>query len=482
MSQTEYPTPEQTAMFIQTQYGAKPQFRGFHGIPGDVTKNDGAYTPIYAYLAGRSIRIGTQKANPEPVTFSIDAYLPAIGDLVSAPRDCPLDIVLLLDKCLSPEQKMSWGRWGSTDPQIFLLFGEAFIETRTLSNLASREGNQSQAMGGVQVKNDGWVMIKGNQNVSLTTVVAATTVVSVMTTQCSGCADANCGGDTACSVWYAAAANGEVWKSTDGGSTWTEASPSSAWTAGTCIYADQLIVLAGGNDGVAGDYGVKRSTDGGANWTEVLFETAAALKTGAVNQIVRYQEDLFAFTALGIWRSVNDGLSWTQVDATEGFLASATDGAGFCMAVTATKLYYSTDGGLHWSELTTDPGGALKDVAITGGYAHVVDSAAGYSRCPVSLIKQNDAAWEVMDTTTGITDILFCSRVLGYRLRGTAIDMTINGGYSWKEVNVAGAAPTFAQMFSCGGRLGIAGGVYFGYFTPFYDTANYTVGSNGCGC
>lgn len=484
MPDSLYPTPELSAMFIQKSYGVKPLFRGMHAITGDMTKSDGARTPVYAYLAGEAIKVAMQKANPEPVTVTIDAYLQAIADLVGTPQQCPIDVLLVIDNCLSPQQKRSWGRWGSNEPQMFIIMPEAYIEQRTISNVLSRDGQQNPVTGGVQLKFDDWKIIRGGSAASLTTVVADTTTVGVATTHCDGCLDANCGGVEGCSVWYVAAANGEVWKSINGGTTWTDVTPSTEWTAGTCIYADQLVIMAGGNDGEADDFGIKRSLDGGTTWSEVVFDTAGLATTVGVNQIIRYQDDFLAFTDDGVYRSTNDGLTWTQVDANTGMLSGALDENGFGVAVTAATLYITTNGGITWSALTVDPGGtAMKDVAIVGGYAHVVDSAIGYFRATVPALKADEAVWTEMDSTAGITDIMFCSRMMGYRLRGTSLDRTLNGGYSWEEVSVTGSAPTFAQMATCGGRLAIAGGVYFTYFNPYFDTSTYVgSGGGGCGC
>jgi len=365
---------------------------------------------------------------------------------------------------------------------MYILMPDAQIEQRTLSNLASREGQASMVMGAIQAKFEDWKIIAGNKATSLTAVVTGTTTVDVVTTHCSGCLDANCGGVEGCSVWYMAAANGEVWKSIDGGSNWADMTPTTEWTTGTCIYADELIVLAGGHDGEADDYGVKRSTDGGATWAEVKFETAGLTLTGVVSQIIRVQDDLLAFTSLGIWRSTDDGLSWTRVDVNTGFVRGIVDENGFGVAVNLASVFYTTDGGVRWSELTTDPGSALRGVALAGGYVHVVDSTDGYFRATVPSVKQNDAVWEEMDATAAITDILFCSRAMGYRLRGTVLERTLTGGYSWEAVPVGGSAPTFVKMATCGGRLAVAGGTYFAYFNPYFDTSTYVGAGSDCGC
>ena len=474
---TELITSEKSALFLQMGMGSRPLFRGLHTFTGDMTKSDGTITPIYYWDAGEAFKVAETRATPEPVTVTLDAPLQSIADLVGSKWDCPIHLIMITDNCLAPDLKRSWGRWGATDPQIMLLIPNAKIEQRTLSNLMSREGNQNMPMGSIQIKFDTWTLIKGGNPVSLTVAVNVSNVVGVTPTTRSGCQDPECGGVEGCSVWYAAAAGGGIWRRNGNAATWTALTVTSPWvTNDGGIYADNRLVLVGGDAGIAAAYGVQRSIDGGVTFSKVTFGTAGGGVTGTVSKIARHNEDFFAFTATGIWRSVNDGLTWTLMQA-GAFLSGAFDSTGLGAAVTASAVYTSRDSGLTWGTVTA-VGTATKDATFAGGYLYVADSVAGIVRVATNSVRSGTAiAWTVMDTTTGVTDILFVNTQLGYRLRGAAVDRTLNGGYSWESLSVTGSAPTWAQMMNCGGRLGLAGGMYFGYYSPFFDSGGVAYGA-----
>ena len=215
---------------------------------------------------------------------------------------------------------------------------------------------------------------------------------------------------------------------------------------------------------------MQRSINGGVTFAKITFATAGGGVTGLVPKIQRNNEDFYAFCSSGVWRSVDDGLTWTLVQA-GAFLSGGFDNTGLGVAVTAAKVYTSRDSGLTWAEVTT-AGNATKDACF----------GAGYKRVSTNVVRNGTTVvWEVMDTTANVTDILFVNAQLGYKLRGTAIDRTLNGGYSWETLSVSGSAPTWLQMQNCGGRLGIGGGVYFGFYSPFFDATNIArvTGSQG---
>ena len=464
-------TSDKSALFLQKGMGAKPYFRGLHTFTGDMTKADGAITKIFYWDAGEPIAVATTRAAPEQVTVTLDAPLQSIGDLVGSRQDCPINLIMITDNCLAPDLKRSWGRWGSTDPQIMLLISNAQIESRTLSNLMSREGGTNMPMGSVSIKFDTWILIKGGNPVSLTTVISEpSTIVGVAATTRSGCQDPECGGVEGCSVWWAAGSNGTVWKRNGNDAAWEQITlncPAFPTHTGA-IYADNRLVLVGGKGHVAQPYGFVRSIDGGNTWVKAIFHPGLG---GTVYRVVRNNEDFFSFSSSGIWRSVDDGLTWTVVQAGV-FLNGAFDDTGLGAAVTASNVYATRDAGLTWSEITT-AGSAIKDVCFSGGYLYAVDSAAGTMRVDTNTVRNGTTVvWDVTDLTANVTDITFVNTQLGYRLRETAIDRTLNGGYSWETLSVSGSAPTWANMQTCGGRLGAGGGVYFGFYSPFFDSTN----------
>lgn len=465
-------TSDRTALFLQRGMGSAPMFRGLHAFTGDMMKSDGTITPVYHHDAGRQVAIGRTRAAPELVTISIDASLRAIGDLVGDRTDGPLHLAMVADSCLPSDLMRSWGRWGATEPQLIMLIPDARVEQRTLRNLMSRDDGGDIPIGSVQIKFDRWALIKGGVEVAIQDVTVNASpngaLVALAHSSSLDCDELDSGSPDTDIAWYAAQLSGALWRrSGDGG--WSVVSATSPWVSSNAgIYVDNRFMLLGGSDGVHGAFGVRRTTNGGATWTKVVFGISAIGVEDQVRQIVRCNDDFIAFTSNGIWRSVDFGRSWIVARAGAS-KHGVFDVTGLGISVNLSKIFVSRDSGLKWTEVTRF-GTHQGDGAFSEGYIHVVDEVAGYARADISAVRNgNTIEWEVKDDTPGITRIVFANSQLGYRLRGTAIDRTLNGGYSWETLSMDDTAAPFSNLSCCGGRLGVIGERYFGYYSPFFD-------------
>jgi ligand-binding sensor domain-containing protein len=146
---------------------------------------------------------------------------------------------------------------------------------------------------------------------------------------------------------YAGNSKGEVWRSSDGGGTWTSGDTRfSSPVAALAVHPNGFIFAGTGR-------GMCHSADLGASWYEInkgLTNTKIrALAVGA-NQVV------FAGTADGgvfrsghngsIWIAVNNGLTDMRVTALAANLQ------GHIFAGTSQGVFRSTDDGNSWSSLT----------------------------------------------------------------------------------------------------------------------------------
>jgi len=205
------------------------------------------------------------------------------------------------------------------------------------------------------------------------------------------------------SAYYAGAASGGIWKTTDSGQTFTpifDHEPVQAIGALAVAPSDPKIVWAGTGEAwairdadIMGD-GVYKSTDGGATWTHL-----GLTETGRIGRIVIHptNPDIVFVCALGrttgpqqergVYRTTDGGKTWQRVlfvnpnTGCSGLAMDAHDPnvlfAGTWQVVMHTwamlsggpgsGVYVSRDGGTRWTRLTsglpTPPVGKI-DVAI----------------------------------------------------------------------------------------------------------------------
>jgi hypothetical protein len=173
-------------------------------------------------------------------------------------------------------------------------------------------------------------------------------------------------------IW-AGAASGGIWRSANGGSTWTPMDDQLPTLAVGCVAthpANSNIIYIGtgeGNfniDAVEGA-GVLKSTDGGATWTQTGL--SFLLSQGeAVNELVIDPGNpnvLIAATRDGIYRTADAGATWTRTLGT----SSGWDGKEVVMSPSNANLVYvalgypwgnanngiykSIDNGVTWTKL-----------------------------------------------------------------------------------------------------------------------------------
>jgi len=214
---------------------------------------------------------------------------------------------------------------------------------------------------------------------------------------------------------YIAAAGGGVWKTTDGGTTWTPLTDNqTTLSMGSIAIAptNHLKIYAGtgeANNSVDSNYGhgVLVSNDGGSTWT---LETAnggfegvdiGQIAVDPTNENVAYAavggygENGNYFTNEGIWKTTDGGATWGNTTAGVepyskffGWTSVVVDpntpsivyaGAGDIQystyaGYTVNGVYRSTDSGATWALLANAPNGSSN--SATGRIALAVSPAA----------------------------------------------------------------------------------------------------------
>jgi photosystem II stability/assembly factor-like uncharacterized protein len=144
-----------------------------------------------------------------------------------------------------------------------------------------------------------------------------------------------------------------VFRSTNDGATWTAINNGMVFT---WTYAVAMIPNGGGATLFGGAGRVMRSTDDGANWTVVdnglpiigIYALATVPNAGG-------GMDLYAGTSEGIFRSTNQGDSWSNVSFVySGVQALKVTPSGAILAGTESDVFRSTDGGESWTDTGTN--------------------------------------------------------------------------------------------------------------------------------
>ncbi len=292
-------------------------------------------------------------------------------------------------------------------------------------------------------------------------------------------------------MWAASFGSG-VYRSTDGGATWTDHRAGLVNTFVRCLAVEPKhpdSVYCGTNDGVF------LSTDGGVNWNRLL-STASSVRAIAIHPI-KTGNVLAGTYGGGIYRSINGGSNWSQVNLglvninvrdivfhpqkPETLLAATGTGGGIHRSTTGgltwlqvadttanqgaaeqiqfdrqnpQRIYVaeldrgvirSTDGGLSWARINRGLSTLrMRSIAVVDTMRYAgTDNGGAY----VSSL--NDSTWHLVNTglTQNRVDALFARPVAPFTAwagtDGGGVFRTDNAGGSWTQLD-GGMLSTFA--------------------------------------
>lgn len=201
-------------------------------------------------------------------------------------------------------------------------------------------------------------------------------------------------------IIYAAGVAGGVWKSNNGGASWTPMSdllPNLAVASLALDSSNPNIIYAGTGESITSagfrGAGIFKTTDGGTNWTHLP-------NTGSgdfyhVNSIVISQNDgqrVYAGTDTGVWRSSDGGINWSKTLNENGCheLAVRTDRTADVMFAscgtntkygTNTKIYRNSDtaGQGSWNVVLAEENMGLTSLAIAPSNQNIIYAMASAS-------------------------------------------------------------------------------------------------------
>ncbi|MFI5178051.1 MAG: hypothetical protein ACHQO8_05795 [Vicinamibacterales bacterium] len=161
---------------------------------------------------------------------------------------------------------------------------------------------------------------------------------------------------TDANIIYIGTAQGGVWKTTDGGLSWTPRTDNEVSLAiGSLVMdpANHLVLYAGTGEGnFSGDSyygnGILKTTDGGNSWTTLAQATFTGTRFSRLAVTPGTSSRLFAATGTGVYRSTDSGVTWTKMTGSSLPTLNATD-VGIDPTTPATVYAAFWGGGIYQS-------------------------------------------------------------------------------------------------------------------------------------
>jgi PKD repeat protein len=257
----------------------------------------------------------------------------------------------------------------------------------------------------------------------------------------------------ASTTMYVGAPDGGLWKTTNGGTSWSTNTDQLAVIGCSDIAIandnSNLLYLATGdsNGGDTYSIGVLKSTDGGATWnsTGLTFNVSSGVTLGRLLIDPTNSNIVTAFGSNGIWRTTNGGTSWSQPTGTFNGIKDAEykPGSTTVMYAAGTIFKRSTDGGLNWTTVATGLSNIQRlAIAVTpanADYVYILATRTTDNGFNAVIRSTNSGAAFSTRMTAGASN-----NIMGWDNGADA------GGQGWYDVAIA-ASPTNAEEIYTGG-------------------------------
>ncbi len=251
-------------------------------------------------------------------------------------------------------------------------------------------------------------------------------------------------------LWVGAPAGG-LWKSTNGGTTWTTNTDQLGVIGCSDLAIDptntSIMYLATG-DGDAGDtrsIGVLKSTNGGSTWVPTGL-TSAVTSNFLIRRLIinpTNTQILLAATSGGIYRTINGGTNWTLVSSGTTHDLEFKPGNSSIVYASGPTFKLSTNGGASFTVINSGiPTTGVNRMAIA-----VTANDANYVYVLASLSSNSGFQGLYRSTNSGASFSLMAStpNLLGWSNVGSD-----TGGQGWYDLCVA-ASPLNKNEVVVGG-------------------------------
>ncbi|MEI7801983.1 MAG: glycosyl hydrolase, partial [Bacteroidota bacterium] len=252
-------------------------------------------------------------------------------------------------------------------------------------------------------------------------------------------------------IIFAGAPVGGLWKSTDGGVTWSTNTDDLAVIGCSDLAIDpsntNIMYLATGDRDAGDSYsvGVLKTTDGGASWNATGLSFAVSANE-TVNRILinpTTPSTLIAFTSNGIYRSTDAAVNWTHVVASGNYKdAEFNPGDPNTVYCCSNLFYKSTNGGTTFTNVSS---------GLSGSGVRMAIAVSAANAATVYVVAANNIDYGLLgfykSTNSGTSFTLQNSTydILGFNTNGTG-----GGGQGWYDLAID-VSPTDANAVVVGG-------------------------------
>jgi PKD repeat protein len=253
-------------------------------------------------------------------------------------------------------------------------------------------------------------------------------------------------------IIYVGAPCGGLWKTTDGGLTWTCLTDFLPAIGCSDVLIDptntNIIYMASG-DRDAGDspsIGVMKSTDGGLTWntTGLSFSAYPARRISRLLMDPTNPNIIYAGTSLGIYKTYDGGVNWYLLSSLNTMDMEMKPGDPNTLYAGKISFYKSTNGGLTWTQIASGlpQSSQINRIAIAvtpadPNYVYLVASENGSSASEGVYLSTNSG--------TSFTSQSGDPNLLGWDPNGDDSD-----GQGWYDLAIA-ASPFDRDVVIVGG-------------------------------
>lgn len=155
-------------------------------------------------------------------------------------------------------------------------------------------------------------------------------------------------------IVYASVNNGSIYKSTTGGTNWVSLNTGNSFSVAVHPLENNLL-LRGDWDG-----GIFRSVDGGTSWDETIGASTAWMSARVIVFAPNAPHIVYTAGFDGVWKSMDSGQNWVSINS--GFAAPPSvwslaidpyDSQVVYIGTASDGIYKTTNGGISWLPIGT---------------------------------------------------------------------------------------------------------------------------------